>query len=69
MRLPGQVGVEPRFPEQAVQVAVGSEKDVQAALQPVAIRVLPGGDLAAGMRPLLQHRHLMARVGQILGGR
>ena len=53
--------------EEVHHVRVGAEEDVQARLDPVAVRILPGGDLAAEHLPPLVHRRRVPGVHQVLG--
>ena len=66
---PDEVFVEPGLAQEAKQVAIGTEEDVQAAFEPVAIGVLPGRDLAPRHFPFLQNGYFVSEVCKVLGSR
>mmetsp|Transcript_60932 Transcript_60932/g.157092 ORF Transcript_60932/g.157092 Transcript_60932/m.157092 type:complete len:521 (+) Transcript_60932:400-1962(+) len=67
--LPLQTVLDVELGEEVHHVRVGTEEDVEAGLNPVAILVLPGGDLAAEHVPSLIHDGLMASIDKVLGAR
>src|SRR5262245_64293967 len=66
-RLPVEAVAQAAFAQKAEQLAVGAEKNVQPALDPVAIGVAPGRDLTARHGTLLQQDNLVAAIAQPLG--
>src|SRR5690242_3570423 len=65
VRHPDQSIVKPRIAQEVEQVTIRAKEDVQAALKPVAFRVLPRRGLASGHLALLEECDPVAGVGQI----
>ena len=69
MRLPGQALGQADLAQQLPQVAIGAEKDVQPALHPIAVGILPRRHLAPGHGALFQQRHPLPLIRQVFGRR
>ena len=68
VRHPGEVVGEAGVAQEAEEIAVGAEEDMETALKPVAVGILPGGDLAASDLALLEEGYFVAETGEV-GGR
>mmetsp|Transcript_15341 Transcript_15341/g.46134 ORF Transcript_15341/g.46134 Transcript_15341/m.46134 type:complete len:268 (-) Transcript_15341:321-1124(-) len=66
--LPLQAVVDVELAEEVHHVRVGPEEDVQPRLDPVAVLVLPGRDLAAEHVTRLVDHRLVPGVDEVLGG-
>merc|ERR1719454_1721273 len=61
--------MDPELGEEVHHVWVRAEEDVQPCLDPVAVLVLPGTDLAAEHIPRLEDQRRVPRVREVLGAR
>jgi hypothetical protein len=68
MRHPNEVIIETHFPEEGEQMAVCAEENVQAALQPIAVGILPRRSFAPCDLSFLQQGDLVSRITEVLGG-
>ena len=65
---PGQVVFEACLAHEGEEVAVGTEEDVEAAFEPVAVGVLPGGNFATSDFALFEECYVVALFAEVPGG-
>jgi hypothetical protein len=69
MDLPLESVVDAELGEKIHHVRVRAKENVKAGLDPVAIGILPGGDLSAEHIAGLVDNRLMAGINKVLSGR